>query len=708
LNQLEITLEKFFYPSSVAVIGVSDDPLNLGRIIPLNFAEFGYSGPVSLVGAKAGTFMGKPIYPSIEAVEDPVELAVILTPAKTIPNLMRQCGRKGIRRIIIESGGFGEFSDQGRRLSDELKEIAEEYGIRFIGPNCIGLMNSANGVATPFTPMKNIFRRGGMSIIAQSGGVALTLLFMAENERIGYAKFAAIGNKLNVDENEVLDYFLADPETRVVCMYLESINDGRRLVESARRSPKPIVVHKANISPMSRVIAQSHTEALANDDRVVDEAFRQCGIVRFRDTSAQMDFVKALDLPRMKGRNLAIVSRSGGHAVMAADAAYTFGFHLPPFDRAFLDEIRAHLRADVIRLNNPLDLGDLFDFDVYVRILEHTLAQENVDGILFMHTFNAAVEGESSRRLLNSVRGLVQKHQKPVAICVFTDQSQISRLDKDADLPTFVSPERAIQALSRTIEFEDRRRKLHLGAETWVTAPNQDTNGIRAILEQCLSEARSPYLDEALDLMRHAGLDVPHFRSLPRHDLKKGPLEGLEGPFAVKICALGLSHKSDKGGVVLGLADKESVLRAAEKMIASIGDADELGIRGVVVQEMVPKTRGAYEFIIGGTRDPQFGPVVLAGYGGVLVEVFAKTAIRTLPLSVWDVEEMIDDLPGSEILRGIRGLPPVNRDALKDAIVKVAHLMQTYPEIESIDVNPLIVSASWAKAADARVILSHG
>ncbi|MBI5251741.1 MAG: CoA-binding protein, partial [Desulfomonile tiedjei] len=355
-------MKDLFCPSSVVVMGVSTKPFNLGKEIARNLFEFQYTGVIHLVGTHEGVFFGQRIRTSLDAIDEPIDLAIILTPARAIPAILEQCGRKGIRRAVIESGGFGEFDDEGRELGIEIRSIARKHGIRFIGPNCIGIMNASNGLATPFAALRNVFRKGGVGIIAQSGGVALGFLNMFDGEQLGYSKFAAIGNKLDTDENDVLEYYVEDPETSVICMYLESINEGRRLTEIASRSSKPIVIHKANIGSLSRNIAQSHTEALANDDQVVDAALNQAGIVRFRDMQGFLDFVKILQLPEMKGRNLAIVSRSGGHAVIATDAAYIHGFQLPPFRQDFLTEIKKHLRANVIRLDNPLDLGDLFDF----------------------------------------------------------------------------------------------------------------------------------------------------------------------------------------------------------------------------------------------------------------------------------------------------------------------------------------------------------
>jgi acetate---CoA ligase (ADP-forming) len=698
-------MREFFCPSSVAVIGVSTRPMNLGKEIARNLFEFSFDGIINLVGAEGGVIFGRKIHASVEEISDQVDLAVILTPAKTIPGILEQCGRKGVRRVIIESGGFGEFNEAGHGLGEEVKTIVAKYDMRLIGPNCIGIMNSSNGLATPFAALRDVFPPGGVGIIAQSGGVALSLLNMFDSEQIGFSKFAAIGNKLNCDESDFLEYYIEDPKTSVICVYLESIKDGRRLCEIGRNSPKPIVMHKANIGSMSRVIAQSHTEALANDNQVVDAAFQQVGIVRFREMQTYLDFVKILQLPSMKGRNLAIVSRSGGHAVMAADAAATYKFKLPPFKDDFLNEIKKHLRANVIRLTNPLDLGDLFDFDVYSRIIEHTLQQEEVDGVLFMHTYFAAIEGESSRRLLHRVDELSAQYGKPIAVCVSTEQFELSRLHRELDFPIFMTPGRAVRALDTSIRYRERKEFIAQNSEIVPPDPAPDDETIQELINRVKSAGRPVLLHEALEVIGAAGLDVADWKLIVKGEAIERALETMPGPYALKIDAEGVSHKSDLGGVMLGLADGKAVGEAHTEMVGRFRTLPEARLHGAVVQKMAGREPGTYELIIGGKRDPQFGPVVLVGHGGVLVEIFDKTSLRMAPLSIGEIEDMIEQIPGSDIFNGVRGLPPINRDALVDAILRVSYLMVNFPEIDQIDVNPILVSKSGAQAVDARIYL---
>ncbi len=698
-------MQDFFYPSSVVVIGVSTVRYNLGKEIARNLLEFQFNGIIHLVGLDGGIIFGRKIHRNVEEIDDQIDLAIILTPAKTVPSILEACGKKGIRRAIIESGGFGEFNDAGKSLQAEILAIARKYGMRLIGPNCIGLMNSSNGLATPFPTLRNVFRKGGVGIVAQSGGVALSFLNMFDSEQLGYSKFASIGNKLDVDESDLVEYLMEDPETKVICLYVESIKDGRRFTDLARRSVKPIVVHKANIGGHSAIIAQSHTEALANDDQVVDAAFHQAGIARLRDMQSYLDFVKILQLPPMAGRNLGIVSRSGGHAVIAADAAYTYDFNLPSPGQDLLQEIRKHMRADVIRLTNPLDLGDLFDFDVYAKIIRHILAEDAFDGVLLVHTYFAAIEGESSRRLLRSAAAMAQEYGKPVALCVSTEPYEISNLHKELEFPIFLSPERAIRALDAALRYEQRRRFVARGEKNASADPPIDRAAIEERLSACVAERRHPLLHEALEIVSLAGFSTPPMRIVKELKGLAAECITLEGPYAVKVISKDVSHKSDQGAVVLNIKTVEELERVCQTLVDRFASPDNRESFGILVQRMEPRKVDTYELIVGGKRDPQFGPMVLLGHGGLFVEIFAKVALRMAPVSIADVDEMIDELPGSEILAGVRGRPAVDRSALRDAIVRMSDLMIKFPQIESIDINPLIVSPSGAVAVDARVFL---
>ncbi len=442
-------MDKIFYPESVAVIGVSERPDNLAAGIVENLQRFGYAGRIYAVGRRPGMRGDTPILPSVEALPEAVDLAVILTPAATVPDLMDACGRKGIRRAVVESGGFSEFSETGRGLEERVRTVAHRWGMRFVGPNCISVINTETGLCLPFARLDPAaLRRGPVSVLAQSGGVSITYALLLSEAGLGVNKVVSMGNKADLDEVDYLAYLLDDPGTAIVCLYLESMETGRRLLELASASPKPVIVQKVNRTEASAQIALSHTAALANDDRIVDAALRQAGVARAISFDDAVRLAQGFALPPVRGRDLLVVSRSGGHAVVAADAAATAGFRLMPIPSDFADHVRQSFRADVISLTNPLDLGTVFDFAVYAQITEEALQRLNPDALLLIHTYSAADEGEMSHRMARRIGELIQTLDKPVALCAFSQREEIEQLKAHTSAPVFTEIEAAVRALA--------------------------------------------------------------------------------------------------------------------------------------------------------------------------------------------------------------------------------------------------------------------
>ena len=440
-------MQEIFYPLSVAVIGVSSKPDNLGRNIVANLVEYGFNGIVYAVGPSGGMIETRRIYRSVVDIPDHVDLAVILTPAQTVPGILEECGQKGIRWAIIETAGFREYTEAGQRLEDEIAEVARKHGIRFVGPNCIGVINMENGFCVPFPRLKKFIKPGGVTMITQSGGVGMAVLNLLANEGLGLNKFVSVGNMLNINAEDMLEYMINDPGTELIFLYLESMGDGRRLMDIARRSTKPILAFKANIGKLGQNIAKSHTASLASDDAVVEAAFEQAGIIRVHDATTLGNNLKILRLPPMQGRRLAVISRSGGQAVIAADACELFGFDLAPFPESFLREIEKNFRASVIRLTNPLDLGDLFDLELYAQIVERTLQLEGVDGVVFLHTSLSEAENLKSRLLLERLMAYSQQYHKPVAYYLSAAYEEIAYLKKNYDFPIFTAVVETVRAL---------------------------------------------------------------------------------------------------------------------------------------------------------------------------------------------------------------------------------------------------------------------
>lgn len=685
----------FFYPKSIAVIGVSPVKNNLGKNIVLNCLHFGYPGEIVSVGLSEGIAFGQRIYQNLEEIDRDIDLAVVLTPAKTIPGILEQCGRKGIKHVVIESGGFSELGKEGEPLEKACVEVAHRYGIRFIGPNGIGVTNLENGLALPFMPLRTDITLGPVSILAQSGGVGLSYLNFLSEENIGINKFVSMGNKLNVDENDLLGYLIQDEGTKIILVYLEGFKDARRFIEVASTSKKPILVHKSNRFEVSARIAHSHTTALFADDMLVDYALEQAGCIRLNTMDDSMDYIKSQTLPPLRGNRLVVISRSGGHAVIAADACAHYGFSLPRFPEEILKKIESRLRAHVIRLQNPLDLGDLFELEFYAFIIEEMLKREDVDGIVLVHGYRGGFEQEASRTLIKRVERLVEQYHKPVASVIFAEALEKDYLRKSVKIPIFSAPENAMRAFNLSYKWPFRKPSpLQVQSLDRVNRAKAGEVVARA-------EKRGHLLlHESLQLLEHYGF------SIPSCGLAKTEAEALQfrkaskGLIAMKINSPHFSHKSDLGAVRLNIKTQAEAEKTFEKLKVLGGEETE-----VLVQSMV--TRGR-EVILGGKRDQSFGPIVLFGLGGIFVEALKDVVWRVAPLSPEEARRMIGSIRGASILQGIRGEKPCDTETVADLLVRLSHMLIDFPQIQEIDINPVLVFAEGegALAVDARVILT--
>jgi acetyltransferase len=697
-------VRKFFYPESVAVVGVSASPTNLARAIVFHLVEFNYTGRVYLVGPKGGSFMGHKIHRTIADIPDQVDLAVVLTPAKTLPDIMESCGQKGIKRVVIESAGFSELGDEQRSLEDLVVASASKHDIRFIGPNCVGVINKENGLAVPFMPFRDTFHLGSLSILSQSGGVGGSLLNTLAGEHLGFNKFASIGNKLDTNENDLLEYLLEDEDTRAIFLYLEGIANGRRLLEIALRSRKPILVHKSNTSEISTRIARSHTASLSASEEVVNAAFRQCGIQRVTDMWSTIQALKAHSLPPMRGSRLAVVSRSGGHAVVAADAAAEYDFVLQPFPEDFLRMVENRLRAGVIRLSNPMDLGDLFDLELFRQIVEDTLARGDIDGMLVVYNYNGIFFPEDSRSLVSEIQEICRQAQKPVALCLATTEKEL-RLSRrnHPNFPLFTEPEEAARALAISRDFSTRRLSSFTEAETF----SADKEQVLAIVAAATArKARQLTTAEAFQILSCYSIPLAPWASATNAQEVSAQAEALGFPVAMKVMGEGFTHKSDMGGVFLNIKSEAEALDIYERLSVLI-QKTEPGVNEnpVLVQKMIP---GGHEVFVGGKQDPSFGPVVLSGLGGVYVEVFGDVALRVAPVAASEARRMFAEIRGSQLLQGVRGQPPADLESLIEIIQRISQLVCDVVQIKELDINPLKV---WPKGqgcltVDCRIVLA--
>ncbi len=679
-------MKTLFYPKSVAVFGVSPESANMGRAIAENLDRFRFAKAVYLVGRDGGTLNGRIIHRSVEELPEAPELGVFLIPARYVPEALDALGKKGTRYAVIESGGFNEFGGEGDALGRKLLDTARRWGIRFVGPNCISIVNLDNGLSLPFVPFDPAMtRRGTISMAAQSGGVVVDCLRLFALENLGFNKLISMGNKLDLNETDFLEYLVTDSGTEIIGLYLENISSGRKLMNLASRSEKPIVVLKSNTNPESHGIARFHTAALAGDDAVADAAFRQSGIHRVDNMRQLIDCFKVFSLPPVRGKRLGLIARSGGQGVMLADAAHRHGFTLSSFSEEFYQAVQAGSRAGVIRMTNPLDLGDVFNLDHHITILEKALEETGVDAVVLCHAYVVEREIPATKRMIRAARELSRRYDKPVMLIMLTDKKDWFPLKEAEDFPLFAEADDALRALRHALNHHENAGLREKRRTFSFRLPEAATSAGH-------SAARLLSPGDAFALLEKQGLPVAPFGTARSKEEALAIAEAVGYPVAIKLSSPVILHKTEKGGVQLNIQNGDDLSRAFDAMQ---GDA-------FLVQKMVPP---GLEIIIGGKRDPEFGPILLFGLGGIFVEALKDVALRVAPLDEEEAGRMLDGIRGAPLLRGFRGQPPPDRKALIRVLTAVSRFLMDNPEISNLDINPLIVGTEGAGAVivDAKI-----
>jgi len=696
-------MQKFYYPQKVAVVGVSENPSNLGRGIILNMLEAGYTGTIYPVGPRGGSVYGLPIYTHLKELPEQVDLAAVLTPARFVPQVVADCGEMGITRVVVESGGFSELGEQGRALEEEIVRLIETYHIRLIGPNGLGLINMEIGLSLPFSQIVPVPRRGNISVISQSGGVGMHVISWMTKEGLGLNKFLSLGNKLNVKENEALTYFLEDPGTEFIYIYLEGLEDGRGLLEVARHATKPIFLQMPNVVSETTAIAMSHTASLATDEKVVDAACRQGNIFRVLRQSDFLNAAKMVGQAPVKGNRLVILSRSGGEAVVAAYACKRYGFRLPPLSKGLADFILESSRSQIIKPGNPIDLGDIFDFQVYSKVMEHLCQDPEVDAVLLNYGPVYDPEREDARAMAKHLIKRSREAGKPLAISVCATLEEEDFFREEMGVPAFHFPGDAVRALSYSRSFALRQPP----DDATVDAPRFDDKEITALLSQAGGSGFLP-MPQAFSLMSAAGLSVAGWRIATNADMALKAASQLGFPVVLKLSAPSLVHKTEAGGVLLNLVDLPQVA-AAYQQLADLA-ARELPAgeawEAVVMRQVV----GGDEVLLGGSRDQSFGALVACGAGGILTEILEDVSLRVAPVSPKEARRQILETRIGRILEGVRGRPAGDLEALSRALSVLSHLMERFPQLQEVDLNPVRVfpTGKGILVLDARVRVGEG
>jgi len=693
-------MNKIFYPESIVVIGVSERPDNLAKAVSENMLRFHYQGHLYLIGRRCGELQGIPIYDSMEPLPENIDLAIILTPAATVPAYVEECGKKGIRNVIIESGGFSEFSPEGKVLEEQIGEIAAKWGIKIVGPNCIGIINTISGICSVFvTTEAEEMKKGRTAVISQSGGIVLTCTDLLTESGLGVGKTVSVGNKLNLKEADYLEYFLQDPDTEILLLYLESIDEGRELVDLGKKAKKPIIVYKSNTSQASARVAQSHTAALANDDKVVSAALKQAGIARVQTFRDMALLARGFSMPPVRGNRLCVFTRSGGQAIVSVDQANDFGFVLPSFPDELLETARPFFRANVIDSSNPLDLGTVFNFESYPVLIEACLRIVKPDAILLIFNYRRETI-PTARKIADQIMELSRRYDTPVALCYLTEMPEVRYLQRQG-YPVFDEVYDVIKAFSASRDhYLQQQKNAKIVAARADLVPQDACIRARQILSGISSG--QPLIADALKICEAYGLPVAPWRVVEDVTQAQQQAKQVGYPLVVKAVSSHISHKSDVGGVALNIQNGKDLAIAIERMQTRIEQKKIAFEPQFLLQKMVS---GGHEVILGGKRDRSFGPVLLFGLGGIYVEVYNDTSLRVAPISPVEVREMIAEIKGNKLLCGARGQVSADLAAIEDSLLRFSQLLSDLPEIAEFDINPLIVGEHGAQVVDARILL---
>jgi acetyltransferase len=697
------SLNPFFHPSAVAVLGASAAPGSVGSILLRNLLENPFGGVVYPVNPKRRSVHGVYCYPNLAALPGPAELAVIATPAVTVPGMVRDCIAAGIPAAILISAGFSELGAQGRALEADIQRVARGK-IRLIGPNCLGVIHPPSRLNASFAA--SMVPTGHIAMLSQSGAICTSILDWAREANIGFSSLVSVGAMVDVDFADLLDHFGDDPGTHSIILYMESIGNVRKFLSAARAiaRTKPVIVVKAGRHEAGARAAASHTGALAGADAVFDAAFRRAGVLRVTTIPDLFHMSEILAMqPQPRGPNLAIITNAGGPGVMATDALMTNGGQLAPLSPATLAALNAILPPFWSRAN-PIDLlGDATP-ERYGKVVEICARDPAVQGLLVLLTPQAMTDPtEVARQLVP----FAQLERKPVlaswmgGVAVRPGRELLRR----AGIPTFDSPEDAIDAFLHMVQYRRNQELLYETPEAlpedW--APN--TQRVRQIVATARAGQRTLLTEaEAKDLL--AAYDIPVVPTVPATTPEEAVATArrLGYPVVLKLLSQTITHKSDVGGVQLNLANDEAVRTAFQNIKTQLAQRQpQAPFEGVTVQPMV-RDKGL-ELIVGSSVDAQFGPVILFGAGGVMVEVFQDRALALPPLNRTLARRLIERTRIAKALKGVRGQKPANVQALETVLVRFSQLVADVREIQEIDINPLLATPERVVALDARVLL---
>jgi acetyltransferase len=706
-HEIDPTLIPFFNPSGIAIIGASTAPAKLGFGVARNLAQSGYTGAIHFVNPKGGRLLERPVYPTIADAPDPVDLAVVIVPAPHVSAALAEVGRRGIRAAIITSGGFRETGPEGAALEEECLRVAHEHGIRLIGPNCVGLINTHLPLDTTFLPPPGP-TPGDVAFISHSGAICAAVVDWARGQGFGLSHLISLGNQMDVRETDVLASVAADPHTRVITLYLEGVGDGRRFVHAAREVTrhKPIIALKVGRYSSGRRAVASHTGALAGQESAFNAAFRRAGVIRANTSEELFDWAKALAwCPLPAGRDVAVLTNAGGPGATAADALESHGLNLATLCPATESALRAILPADA-SVRNPVDMLAAATAEQYVESLRILLDDPGVHSIMVILP---PPPMESAGGVARAMIPIIYAAPKPVVIALMGERMIQEAVEyfRAARVPEYRFPERAASALAVLTERAEKMRADD-GDPPQLSFADIRPDKARRVLEDYRAAGHSadflPF-EVVSDMLAAYGILVPRAMLATTADEAVDLAWQVGFPVALKVASPDIVHKTEAGGVLLNLREPDEVEDGFAAVTANArAAAPDARLDGVHVQHMV--TSGQ-EVIIGAVQDPQFGPLVMFGSGGVEVEGLRDVEFALAPLTKGDASGLLERTWAGRRLAGFRNLPPADRGAVLEIIRRLGQLAADFPELAEIELNPVRVlpDGEGAYAVDVRARL---
>lgn len=703
-------IEAIINPNSIAVVGATNRPESVGLATFKNLLQSAYKGVLYPVNSKSKSIQGVKAYPRLLDIPDDVDLAIIIVPAEIVPSVVEEAAQKKVKACVVITAGFKEIGGRGAELEKHLQALVKETGISIVGPNCLGVINTNKEVRMNASFARKMPKTGNIAFISQSGALCTSVLDYAAGRNIGFSKFVSFGNKADVNEIDFLKYLKNDPDTDVILMYLEDITDGREFIEIAREitfgAGKPILAVKSGRSAEGARAAASHTGSLAGSDATYDAIFLQSGIQRVEGINELFHYALAFSQqPLPKGNRIAIVTNAGGPGIMATDAAVRHGIQLATFSEATIEKLKQHLPLTA-SIHNPVDVIGDATHERYESAIRDILIDEGVGGAIVILTPQAMTDILETAEILPRVAEGIHKPILASFMGLVDVSEGINYLQKHG-IPNYVFPEAAARTMAAMVRFSERQESKESNKRTIRRYPADEKHAAK-IIKKKLDDSKKYFMpeNEANEILQCYGFPLLKSKIVRNAaDIETAVLEtGL--PVAMKIISADIIHKSDAGGVRININSIEQAKNGYKEIIENAKQYNPAArIDGVLIEEMAQE---GVEVIIGATRDPLFGPLCMFGLGGIFVETLKDVTFRLAPMWELSAENMIRSIKAYKVLKGLRGNPPSDIEAVKDCILRLSQLVSDHPEISELDINPLIVypDGRGCRVADSRIILA--